>query len=197
MARTVERKRPTFGGRDPLCDSPERRLDDQKLSHFGHVFFIRDDAGLAIGSSNLDCAGPVLTDNIASGCFATFHPTANPLLLEQLKSQGEYDYAARAMRATVQWVRNHPARFARLSVQRILYFWFPVERSDKRVLVNGILMSLATVLSFFGVLWRKSPGFAVLAGGLISYPFPYYFAQGEQRYRYPVLWMSVLLAAVG
>jgi hypothetical protein len=164
---------------------------------FGHLFFIRDDAGMAIASSNLDCAKALVADNIASGCFATIHPTANPSILAQLRKQGEYDFSARQMRSTVQWIRSHPARFARLTVERIVYFWFPLEHFDKRVLVNGIVMSLATVLSFLSILWRRSLGFAILAGGLTCFPAIYYIAQLEQRYRYPVFWMSVLLASIG
>ncbi len=164
---------------------------------FGHLFFIRDDAGMAIGSSDTDCAQAILTDNLASGCFATLHPTANASILAQLRQQGEYQFGARQMGTAVQWVRSHPARFATLTLERIAYFWFPLERADKRGLVNSIVMSLATILSFLSVFWRRSPGFAILAGGLSCYSVVYYLVQAEQRYRYPVFWMSVLLAAVG
>lgn len=164
---------------------------------FGHLFFIRDDTGMAIGSSDSDCAQAILADNLASGCFATLHPTANVSILAQLRQEGEYRFAAHQMGSTVQWVRSHPMRFTTLTLERIAYFWFPLERSDRRVLVNGILMSLATMFSFLSVYWRRSQGFAILAGGLFFYPVTYYLVQGEQRYRYPVFWMSVLLAAVG
>ena len=164
---------------------------------FGHLFFIRDDIGITVGSSNSDCAQAILADNLASGCYATLHPSANLSTLARLRQQGEYQFGARQMGATVQWVRAHPVRFATLTLERIAYFWFPLERADKRALMNGIVMSLATVLSFLAVFWRRSSGFAILAGGLSCYPVIYYFVQGEQRYRYPIFWMSVLLAAVG
>ena len=164
---------------------------------FGHLFFIRDDIGMAISSSYNDCAQAILVNNLASGCFATVHPSANLSILERLRQQGEYQFGARQMGTTVQWVRSHPVHFATLTLERIAYFWFPLERTDKRALVNGIVMSLATVLSFLSVLWRRSPGFAILAGGLSCYPAANYLVQAEQRYRYPVFWMSVLLAAVG
>jgi hypothetical protein len=63
--------------------------------------------------------------------------------------------------------------------------------------VNGVAMSAATVLSLLAISWKRSPGFVLLAGALVSFPVAHYLVQGEQRYRYPVLWMSVLLAAVG
>jgi hypothetical protein len=72
-----------------------------------------------------------------------------------------------------------------------------VEINDKRTLVTGIFMSLVTVLSLLSILWRPSPGFSILAAGLLCYPVAYYLVQLEQRYRYPVYWMSALLAGVG
>jgi hypothetical protein len=101
------------------------------------------------------------------------------------------------MGITVQWVLSHPARFATLTLERIAYFWFPLEFTDKPTLVSGVLMTMATLLSFLAVRWRKSLGFAILVAGLLSYPLTYYLVQLEQRYRYPVFWMTVLLAAIG
>jgi hypothetical protein len=72
----------------------------------------------------------------------------------------------------------------------------PVDGSDKRVLVNGILMSLVTGLSFLSLLWRRSAGFAILAAGFLCFPLTYCLVQLEQRYRYPVPWMSVMQAAI-
>ncbi len=164
---------------------------------FGHLFFIRDDVGLAIGSSDTDCTQALLADNLASGCFATVHPTANASILAQLRQEGEYRFARRQMGITVQWVLSHPARFATLTLERIAYFWFPLEFTDKPTLVSGVLMTMATLLSFLAVRWRKSLGFAILVAGLLSYPLTYYLVQLEQRYRYPVFWMTVLLAAIG
>jgi hypothetical protein len=164
---------------------------------FGHLFFIRDDTGIALSSSNLDCAQAAIADSLASGCFATAHPSLNLAILAQLREQGEYEYAARQTKAAFRWMRSHPARFTTLTAERIIYFWFPIEHSDKPSIVTGILMSVATMASFLSIRWRRSNGFALLAGGLVSFSLTYYLVQGDQRYRYPVFWMSVLLACVG
>jgi hypothetical protein len=164
---------------------------------FGHLFFIRDDVGFAIGSSDADCSRAVLADNIASGCFAAVHPTASVALLEDLKQQGEYGFAQQYMENTKRWVRANPRKFLTLTAERFAYFWFPIERNDRRSLLNGLLMSTASLLSLLAMLWRRSTGFTILAAALVLYPLPYYLVQAEQRYRYPVYWMSVLLAAVG
>ena len=64
-------------------------------------------------------------------------------------------------------------------------------------LLNGIIMSAATVLSLLGIMWIKFDGFLILIATLLPYSLTYYIAQFEQRYRYPVLWISLLLAAIG
>ena len=83
----------------------------------------------------------------------------------------------------VQWVRSHPGAFrhAYAGTDRILLV--SAGRTNKRALVNGIVMSLVTGPSFFSVLLRRSPGFAILAGELTCYPLAYYLVQVEQRYR--------------
>ena len=164
---------------------------------FGHLFFMRDDAGITFASSNTDCSQALLIDNITSGCIATVHPSANASILARLRTEGEYQFSASQLGTTVAWVDSHPMRFIILTLERSAYFWFPLERSGKLVFINGLAMSLVTVLSLLSVLWRRSPGFAILAAGLTCYPVVYYFIQAEQRYRYPVYWMSIALAAVG
>ena len=101
-------------------------------------------------------------------------------ILARLRQEGECEFAA-GHRCSMG--RSHPVRFATLTLERIAYFWFPLDRTNKRALVNGIVMSLVTGPSFFSVLLRRSPGFAILAGELTCYPLAYYLVQVEQRYR--------------
>jgi hypothetical protein len=162
-----------------------------------HFVFIRDDAGIAFGSSNNDCATAVLSENIASGCFSQLHPSGNVEILQKLNAAHEYDFCAEEMRRTVAWVRTNPGRFTVLSLERAIYFWFPLDPVDRPSLLNGVIMSGATVLSLLGLLWMRSLGFMILVATLLPYTVSYYFAQFEQRYHYPVLWISVLLGAIG
>ena len=64
-------------------------------------------------------------------------------------------------------------------------------------MLNGIMMSTVTTLSLLGVLWIGSDGFWILIAALLPYSLIYYIAQFEQRYRYPVFWISLLLASIG
>jgi hypothetical protein len=164
---------------------------------FRHFILVRDDAGMALVSSNDDCAGPLLSDNLASGCFAQQHPSGSVAMLEKLKTAGEYEFSAAEMRRTEEWVLLHPSRFAILTLQRAAYFWFPLDKADRLSFLNGILMSAVTILSLLGLAWIRSDGFMILVAALLPYSLIYYIAQVEQRYRYPVFWISVLLASVG
>ncbi len=164
---------------------------------FHHLFFIRDAAGVVMRASNNDCAGPVLAENIASGCFAANYPATNPAKMEEMRSRGEFEYGKSEMEVLKAWVRSHPARFLILSAERAVYFWFPIEKTDFTARLYGLLLSAFTLLSLLSFLWIKSDGFRITIAGLATFPVIYYIAPGEQRYRYPVLWMSVLLACVG
>jgi hypothetical protein len=79
----------------------------------------------------------------------------------------------------------------------MLFFWFPIDRVDFRSTISGIVFSLVTLFSLLGLQWARSDGFHTLITILLPYSLVYYFAQLEQRYRYPVLWISALLAAIG
>lgn len=164
---------------------------------FRHFVFVRDDAGMALVSSNNDCATPLISENIASGCFAREHPSGSAAMLQKMIAAGEYEFSASEMQRTKEWVRLHPYKFAMLTAERAAYFWFPLDRTDRFSLLTGILMSAVTAFSLLGLLWMRSDGFLILIAALIPYSLTYYMAQFEQRYRYPVFWISLLLASIG
>jgi hypothetical protein len=164
---------------------------------FRHFIFIRDDAGPALASSNNDCATALVSENIASGCFAREHPSGSVAMLEKLRAAGEYEFSAAEMQRTKDWVRRHPSRFLTLTFEREVYFWFPLEKLDRFSMLNGLMMSVVTILSLLGILWVRSDGFLILIAVLLPYSLFYSIVQLEQRYRYPVFWISLLLASIG
>lgn len=115
-------------------------------------------------------------------------------MLERLRAVGEYQLSAQQMSRARNWVKLHPAQSVRLLVGHITYFWFPLD-PDSRVL--GIAISLITVLSLLSLMWYRSPGFWILVLTLLPYSLTYYLVQVEQRYRYPVIWISTVLACIG
>jgi len=164
---------------------------------FRHFVFIRDDAGMALVSSNNDCATALISKNIASGCFAHEHLAAAFAMLEKMMAAGEYEFSAAEVRRTRDWVRLHVSRFAILTLQRAGYFWFPLDRLDRASRLRGIMMSTVTVLSnprdIAGQIRRPPYSYRCVAA-VLAY---YYIDQFERRYRYRVLWISLLFASIG
>ena len=162
----------------------------------GHLFFIRDDVGMVLVSSYDDCASALISENVASGCFAREHPSGSPAMLQKLTAVGEFSFSDAEMRRTRTWVSSHPQRSAVLTLEHILYFWFPLDPVNRSTFLYGILISGLTVIGFRAFPW-KSDLVAVLILTLLPFSFTYYTTQFEQRYRYPVLWISAVLACLG
>ena len=88
----------------------------------------------------------------------------------------------------------NPARFAELTAQRTLLFWFPPFGKGS----DNYLLWAVTLLGFGGLAlsWKTNPIAASLLGPtLLLYPLVYYAIQHFTRYRYPILWVSSLMAA--
>jgi hypothetical protein len=113
------------------------------------------------------------------------------------------------------WFPTDAARFKdaflRLMLQRSIYFWLPFTgrfRDAISVAVSTQIVNLpvqpwtvyvATVLSIPGMfmLWQRSRRAAVICGSfLVLYPPIYYVVQFDERYRFPILWVTFLVGAV-
>jgi len=155
----------------------------------GSPIWGRDNLGLELDVANNDCAAPKFTVNRHSGCFEARHPNTNPAEAAKVIEEGEVAYNSRKLREAVTWMSQNPARFASLTAERIRLFWFPE--------IGSSLLTLITLLGFAGaaVLFKQNrEAFWNLAIPLIVYPPVYYLTQNFPRYRYPILWISFLLA---
>jgi hypothetical protein len=162
--------------------------------------------GLALAASNNDCASAGVRQSESTGCFQQQSPNHNPEQAQQARLLGEVEYSSAKLRVTFAWIQQHPARFAVLTLQRIAAFWFPYETESplRELTIPGsrrkerLMIYLATILSVLGMvqLARTNPtAFWALAGWLILFPPIYYIALYEDRYRYPILWATLLAAA--
>ena len=155
---------------------------------FHRFVLIRDDLGIALHASNNDCAQPSLDANLISGCAARVHPIRNRAEAELIVRMGEVDYNRLRLRTALDWIAAHRSRFLELTRQRIADFWWPPHDWAIRTI---------TVLSLFGMLAmaRSALGPSLfLAGALVLFPLLYYVVESNIRYRYPILWMSLLAA---
>jgi hypothetical protein len=161
---------------------------------FGRIVPLRSNLGMELWVSNNPYARPTHYGNDEAGVYRRLHPLSNFLEREQMRAMGEVAYCQSRLRLALQWIRENPGRFAALTAQRIVLFWFtPALRPLQPVILWAI-----TVLAWVG-LWRsrtRHPLVFALVGSLwIGYPLLYYFVQVDMRYRYPIYWSFLLMAA--
>ena len=143
---------------------------------------VRDNFGLEFWISNGDGA---VARSFGSRTFFERHPMHSAAVAERMRQVGEAAFNRAALREGTAWAERNPGTFARLTAERAWLYWFP---ADAR------WMGAITVLSLAGIWLVGRKGLALFAPFLIVYPLPYYLVQAAARYRYPVLWISALLA---
>ena len=166
----------------------------------GHPIFIRDGLGLELYSSNSFDAAPSFDENMKNGNRMKYSPNSNPSVAKDLVKAGEYNYFQERQRLALDWIKHNPRQFSVLTAKRFRLFWFPTP--DPLVCLTGIRCYgpwLLTVLSFPGlwILYKRNKRVSLMLGTtLILYPMLYYFVQFDVRYRYPIYWVSLLLAGI-
>jgi len=155
---------------------------------FGRLFFIRDNFGLVLYNANNDCAEPTLLANLRNGCNDRMNPMTSLAEVELIRRMGEVEYNRNRMSVAEAWIKSNPARFAKLTAGRFVDYWFPQEAYS---------FWLITALAIPGAIWmgqRRLWTATVLLAVLIVYPLVYYVAPATPRYRYPILWVTLLQA---
>ena len=132
-----------------------------------------------------------------------FHPTLNAVEAEKLKAVGEVAYNRMKLRETWASIQTHPGRFAKLTTRRLVLFWFPSgnvvwgPQSFIPVPMKSVAIGIVTVLAFGGLaslFVRRHPYRWLIAGIFIGPSLPYLVTHVFFRYRYPLLWLTFLLA---
>jgi hypothetical protein len=158
------------------------------------AFVIRTNLGMTLYSSNNDCAESSLLKNTARNCYQTHHPNTSVAEAQLLRQMGEVAYDRKRIDDTKLWIRANPARFAELTKTRFVEFWFPP--LDENVVATYTIW-IATALALPGLvlmaLRRQSMAWYIVAV-LVLYPMLYYIVVSDVRYRYPVLWLTLLAA---
>ncbi|MGA8764787.1 MAG: glycosyltransferase family 39 protein [Candidatus Sulfotelmatobacter sp.] len=157
---------------------------------FGKFVFIRDDFGLQFRLGNNRLADGML--------IATLQPNLNRFEFEKFQRMGELAYEADCRRLALDWIRQHPEKFAVISMKRFLYYWNGVPRPTDSVAPFDFRSSLflaSSVLTIWGLgraLRQGRPGAWLFAGLVATYPTVYYFVFPHARYRHPIepeLWI--------
>lgn len=152
---------------------------------------LKTNFGLVLYAGNNDCARPSYFDSIANGCNITHNPFGSLAENRALRTLGEAAYNRSRQAIALRWIAGHRAAFVRLTLVRAVEFWFPppVYRA------YAVVCWLVTAAGFAGLLLLRRhhpPFFLFSAAVFASYPPMYYVAVSEPRYRYPILWISLL-----
>ncbi len=155
-------------------------------------FVARTSLGLTIYSANNSCARTSQVEEQLSGCYEIYHPNYNLSEAKTLREMGELNYDRKRLADAKGWIRTHPEQFRRLTVARIREFWFPrrVEHPFKAAVIW-----LATILSIPGMalmVHRREGVTLFILSVLLVYPLMYYVVFSDVRFRYPILWLTLL-----
>ena len=157
-------------------------------------FVTRTNLGIALHTSNNDCAEPSLAQEGRSGCFAAVHPESNVSEAALLKAMGEPAYDRLKKSQALTWMRSHPRRLLELTMVRFVQFWFPVPSPPRRATYTIWIITLLSIPGFVLMLYRNLSVAAVIGAIFLLYPLLYYVVVSEERYRLPILWLSCLTA---
>lgn len=175
---------------------------------------------MTLYASNNDCAQSSMIRDLMNGCYQTHHPNSSMPEAEYLRTVGEVQYDKNRTADAKAWIRAHPAVFLKLTTRRILEFWFPpaevipaeyafsnnfgLADYDQRWMHQQHAIDYAiwavTGLSIFGLArmaFRREAVVVFVLAVLAIYPLMYYLVVSDVRYRYPVLWLSLLPAGYG
>jgi hypothetical protein len=129
------------------------------------------------------------------------NPFTSQAELDELLRVGELEYNRRKGRLAMQWITQNPRRFAALTVQRFLLFWFPPADAWAATTTHpearSLLLLVTALGAFAGVLWLmlvRDQNRWIVISALIGSSLIYYFIHINFRYRYPIWGLSVLLS---
>ncbi|UCD75535.1 MAG: hypothetical protein JSV91_01190, partial [Phycisphaerales bacterium] len=160
---------------------------------FGEVFFIRSNFGLELRMGNHDGA---TADAEVMGELKNYrHPSDNYGEARLVRDLGEMEYMRRVRAEAIDWIKANPGEFTRLTAGRIVHFWCGPLRFP--VVAAGV--SALTVLAALGLWYSRRiatiPQIAALIIPLLTFPLVYYITLYMFRYRLPVHWIILMLAA--
>jgi hypothetical protein len=158
------------------------------------AFVVRTNLGMTLYASDNDCAEASLHADEANNCYQSNHPNVNIREAELLRTVGEVQYDRERTADAELWIRTHQDRFWRLTFERFRQFWLPPLYDNS---LGICVIWAASVLSVPGLLLmilRREPVTWFILTVLLIYPLMYYVVVSDVRYRYPVLWISLLPA---
>jgi 4-amino-4-deoxy-L-arabinose transferase-like glycosyltransferase len=160
---------------------------------FGQWMFVRDNLGAELRFGNGEQARGIW--------MGWTDPPLNDRELARYRRLGELPYIAEKQHEAITFIRRNPEFFLNLCLRRALLFWCGVPKdysediTPRDVLPQWPQVALAS-LAFAGLLElarRRGPA-GFFAPALIVYPVLYYVTFPDERYRFPIEPLMVMLA---
>jgi 4-amino-4-deoxy-L-arabinose transferase-like glycosyltransferase len=152
---------------------------------FGQVVFIRSNFGAELRMGNSMSANGLWMDWL--------HPAHNDQEMAKYQQMGELNYVHQRQSEALEFISEHPGRFAWLVFRRAAFFWSDTPRAWRHDILfvfsrNGLFL-LSSVLAFWG-LWLmvrdRRRGAFLYAALMLVYPMVYYITFPHPRYRHPI-----------
>ena len=157
---------------------------------------MRNGFGENLWCSNNDHAYPSIELINADPIARNMYPLYSRSEATKVRQMGELAYDRSELQMALQWIRQHPGKFASLSLRRFLYFWGgPLEHRYELIVTTSYTLAGLVGLLFIGR-YVGTIQFQLWIAALISYPMTYYFVQYVNRYRTPIDWMLWLSAGL-
>ena len=169
---------------------------------FHRLIPFRSAFGFNLKISNNDGAPVRIRESEESGYLFTQSPNYNLEEARRAQALGEPQYDAEKLREARGWIKANPRRFMSLTLQRISVFWVPSETGSpwQEITIKGrrrerLAIYAMTILSVFGLVrltrTNRTAGI-VLLSWLLFFPLIYYVVLYTDRYRYPILWITLV-----
>lgn len=161
---------------------------------FDAVVFVRSNFGLELRMGNHEGVAATF-DAMERRGEEYVHPRAQEAEARKVQEMGEVPYMRAAGREAMEWIRERPGQFGKLTAGRVAHWWLgPLYQPWLAALVT-----LLTVLALVGVA-VAFPSMSIPARWAVSIPlllFPvvHYLLAYMPRCREPVDWIFFLLAA--
>ena len=121
------------------------------------------------------------------------HPFQAPDQLRLYRQMGEIAYSQWRGRLARQIIAADPARFIRLSLIRVYYFWFSVPHPGDEGFVNeygrNLNYQFTSLAGLFGLalaMRRRVPAASLFFWAFLLLPLTYYFVTVSARFRHPL-----------
>jgi hypothetical protein len=159
---------------------------------FDAVFFVRSNFGLELRMGNHEGAEASIDHPHFRG--EPPHPRTHPAEALKIREWGEVSYMRESRDTALEWIGSNPGTFARLTTERIAFFWLGPRTPPGMALLFIPLAGLALLGAVRAFRTLPAPRAAALLIPLLTFPLIYYLVPWQHRYRFPIEWILYLLA---